>query len=163
MSFAAFLLIALADAASSATPSQQRPMSSTVLGPQNPLLEQGAQALQAGHAEEGVRLTLEGLNYPSPAHDMAAARANLCAGYVLLHRYDEALAQCNTSITLDGSNWRAFNNRAAVYTAQGLYDRALEDIFTALKLAPGASLLHRSLSIIYQDRKLHRQSAAPTV
>jgi tetratricopeptide (TPR) repeat protein len=163
MSSRLLLLIALSGAAlaagaaeSAGSPERDQAMSSTVLGPTNPLLTRGAEALQAGRADEGVRLTLEGLKLPTPAHDLAAAHSNLCAGYVLLHRYDEALAHCNTSISLDPSNWRAFNNRAAAFAAQGLYDKAIEDVLAGLKLAPGASLLHLSLSIIYKDQKLHR-------
>jgi tetratricopeptide (TPR) repeat protein len=160
MTFAAVLTIALAGAAAAnaAEPSQppaNEAMTSTVIGPQNPLLTRGAEALIEGRADEGVQLTLEGLKLPTPMHDLAAAHANLCAGYVLLHRYEEALSHCNTSIALNPTNWRAFNNRAAVFAAQGLYDRAIEDVLTGLKLAPGASLLHESLAIIYKDRKVH--------
>jgi tetratricopeptide (TPR) repeat protein len=162
MRFAAVLLITLADASapaaaqSLATQANQQAMSSTVIGLENPLLARGAEALIAGQAEEGVRLTLEGLKLPAPPRDIAAAHANLCAGYVLLHRYDEALTQCDLAITLDSSNWRAFNNRAAVFSAQGLYDKAIEDVLVGLKLSPGATVLHQSLSIIYANRKLHR-------
>jgi tetratricopeptide (TPR) repeat protein len=161
MSLAAVLLITLAGASepgaarSLASQASREPMSSTVIGVENPLLTRGAELLIAGQAEDGVRLTLEGLKHPAPPHDIAAAHANLCAGYVLLHRYDEALAQCDTAIALDASNWRAFNNRAAVFSAQGLYDKAIEDVLVGLKLSPGATVLHRSLSIIYQNRKLH--------
>ncbi len=138
------------------TRSDERPMSSTVIGPENPLLAQGAEALQGGRTDEGVRLTLEGLKRPSPAHDLAAGHANLCAGYVLLRRYDEALAECNLSIALDRSNWRAYNNRAAVFAAKGLYELAVEDIETGLKLAPNSSVLQKSLAIIHRNEQLQR-------
>ena len=162
MYLVAVLLIALASApAAIAAESPQRssaeqPMAATVLGPQNPLLTRGAEALLAGRADEGVRLTLEGLKLPTPARDLAAAHANLCAGYVLLHRLEDALSHCNTALAIDSTNWRAFNNRAAVFAAQGLYDKAIEDVLAGLKLAPGAFVLHQSLSIIYKDQKLHR-------
>jgi tetratricopeptide (TPR) repeat protein len=160
MTLAAVLLIVLAGAVAAHAvraaepPDNEQGMTSTVIGERNPLLARGAEALMDGRADEGVRLTLEGLKLPTPVHDLAAAHANLCAGYVLLHRYEEALSHCNTSISLDPTNWRAFNNRAAVFAAQGLYDRAIEDVLAGLKLAPGVSLLHESLAIIYKDRKL---------
>jgi tetratricopeptide (TPR) repeat protein len=155
-----FLVLASVSAgAAAAGPSDERPMSATVIGEQNPLLSRGAEALMEGRADEGVRLTLEGLKLPTPPGDLAPAHANLCAGYVLLHRYDDAIAECNLSITLDASNWRAFNNRAAAFSAQGLYDKAVEDILVALKLAPGASILHESLAIIYKNQKLHRSES----
>jgi tetratricopeptide (TPR) repeat protein len=162
MTFATVVFLALAGASAVAgaqsadPPTSERPMSSTVIGEENPLLARGAEALMQGRAEEGVRLTLEGLKLPAPANDLAAAHANLCAGYVLLHRYDEAVAQCNLAISLDAEDWRAFNNRAAAFSAQGLYDKAVEDILVALKLAPGAPILHQSLAIIYKNEKLHR-------
>ncbi len=142
---------------------QRRPMSSTVIGPDNPMLADGARALEAGDAVEGVRLTLEGLKQPSPVHDLAAGRANLCAGYVLLQRYTEALAACNLSIALDPSNWRAYNNRAAVFAAEGLYELAAQDIQTGLKIAPDSAILLRSLAIIHHDQEWlrHHRRYAP--
>jgi tetratricopeptide (TPR) repeat protein len=160
--FAAVLLIELASAVgaqagqSPAPPAGEQAMTSTVIGPENPLLTRGAEALMDGRADEGVRLTLEGIKLPTPVRDLAAAHANLCAGYVLLHRYEEALTHCNAALALDATNWRAFNNRAAVFAAQGLYDKAIEDVLAGLKLSPGATVLHQSLSIIYRDQKLHR-------
>jgi|GEM_PF-893349 len=136
---------------------RQRPMSSTVIGPENPLLAQGAEALEAGHADEGVRLTLEGLKRPSPVRELAAGHANLCAGYVLLGRYDEALAECNLSIALDATNWRAYNNRAAAFAAKGLYELAIEDVEAGLKLAPHSAVLERSLAIIHRNEQLQRR------
>lgn len=144
-------------------PSDERPMSSSVIGPDNPLLAQGATALVAGDAAEGVRLTLEGLKRPSPVRDLAAGHANLCAGYVLLSRDDEALAECDLSIQLDPTNWRAYNNRAAVFAAKGLYDLAAKDIETGLKIAPDSTVLLRSRAIIHRDQELlhhQRRSAA---
>lgn len=141
----------------------QRPMSSSVIGLENPLLAQGARALEAGHAAEGVRLTLEGLKHPTPVRDIAAAHANLCAGYVLLDRNDEALAECNLSIKLDPANWRAYNNRAAVFAAKGWYELAAADIETGLKIAPNSAVLLKSLAIIHRNEQLlrhHRRFAA---
>jgi tetratricopeptide (TPR) repeat protein len=156
MSSAAVVLLSLAAAtASPAAPSS--PQSATVIGPQNGLLADGAAALEAGHADDGIRLTLEGLKLPTPLHDMAAAHANLCAGYILLHQWDDALAHCNTSIALDAGNWRAFNNRAAVFVARGMYDQALSDIETGLKLAPSSLTLQKSLKIINANKKIRHR------
>jgi tetratricopeptide (TPR) repeat protein len=143
--------------ASAEVHSAHRPMSSTVIGPDNPLLARGAQELEIGHAAEGVRLTLEGLKHPSPLHDLAAGHANLCAGYLLLGRYNEALAECNRSIGLDRTNWRAYNNRAAVFAAKGLYELAADDIESGLKLAPDSAVLLKSLAIIHRDERLLRE------
>lgn len=148
---------AFADGTRHASRSDQSPMSSTEIGPENPLLAKGAQALEVGRVVEGVRLTLEGLKHPSPTHDLAAGHANLCAGYVLLGRYGEALSECNLSIQLNPNNWRAYNNRAAAFSAQGLYELAVEDIEAGLKIAPDSAVLLKSLAIIHRDQQLLRK------
>jgi len=155
MSFAALALVTLAEA-SAPTPirsSADKPMSSTVIGPSNVLLSDGATALEEGRADEGVRLTLEGLKAPNPVRDTAAAHANLCAGYILLHQLDEALLHCNTAIGLDEGNWRAYNNRAAVFDARGLYDQAIADIERGLKISPNSTVLNKSLKIIHANKR----------
>jgi len=149
---AALITLAAASAPSATRANAEKPMSETVIGPSNPLLADGATALEAGHADEGVRLTLEGLKVPTPVRDMAAAHANLCAGYVLLHRLDEALIHCNTAIELDERNWRAYNNRAAVLDARGLYDQAIADVEKGLKISPDSAILQKSLKIIYSNK-----------
>lgn len=136
---------------------QGDPRSATEIGPENPLLAYGAKELEAGHVAEGIRLTLEGLKHPSPVRDVAAGHANLCAGYVLTGRYDDALPECDVSIQLDPNNWRAYNNRAAVFSAEGLYELAAQDIKTGLKLAPNSGVLLKSLAIIHRDEQLLRE------
>jgi tetratricopeptide (TPR) repeat protein len=165
MGMAAGLLVMLANATAQTVGSttMEKPMSATIIGAENPLLVDGANALEQGRASDGVRLTLEGLKYPANPHDVAAAHSNLCAGYALLQQWDEALAHCNTSITLDAANWRAYNNRAAVFSARGLYEEAIKDVQSGLKLAPGVAMLHKSLEIIYHNQRVHRrQSRAAT-
>lgn len=135
----------------------ERPSSTTVLGPVNELLAAGATALEQGRVEEGIRLTLDGLKTPSSTRDIAAGHANLCAGYSMLREWDKALPHCNESIKLDPGNWRAYNNRAAVYVGKGRYDRALMDVQAGLDLAPESSTLHRSLEIIYERKRMMRQ------
>ena len=54
----------------------------TVLGPSNPDLHAGAQALLMGDADEGVRLTLLGLKYEGNTRDRITGLSNLCAGYI---------------------------------------------------------------------------------
>jgi tetratricopeptide (TPR) repeat protein len=153
----ALVILAAASAAEAGSRSSvDKPISSTVIGPSNALLADGAAALEEGRADDGIRLTLEGLKLPAPPRDMAAGHANLCAGYVLLHQWDEALAHCNTAIALDGSNWRAYNNRAAVFDARGLYDQAIGDVETGLRIAPNSTILRKSLKIIYANKKVSR-------
>jgi len=134
-----------------AEPSTQ---SATVVGPSNPQLAEGATALDQGRAEEGIRLTLEGLKLPTNLKDKAAGYSNLCAGYAMLRMWDEALQHCNTAIELDRHSWRSFNNRAAVYAGKNEYDLAVNDIRAGLEIAPNSRTLNESLRIIQQNKRL---------
>src|SRR3954469_291664 len=90
-------IVGIVLAACSASPAGpvERAGSKTVVGPNNSLLAEGAAALEAGRIEAGIQLTLEGLKVASTTQENAAGHSNACAGYVLLKRWTEALAQCN--------------------------------------------------------------------
>jgi len=154
---AASSLVAVAVVAGGAARAAESAQNATILGPLNTLLAEGAAALEAGRFEEGIRLTLEGLQTPSSVRDRAAGHANLCAGYAALKRWDEALDHCNRSIVLDRGNWRAFNNRAAVYVGKGRYDEALADVRTGLELAPQSRTLKESLNVVQQHIRVVRE------
>jgi len=141
-------------AASGAVFSADATQSTTVLGPTNPQLAEGAAALVEGRTEDGIRLTLEGLKLPTDPRNKAAGYANLCAGYAMLRMWDEALQHCNTAIELDRNNWRSFNNRAAVHAGKGEYDLAVDDIRAGLDIAPDSRTLTESLRIIQQNKRL---------
>ena len=136
---------------------------STVLGNSNPQLADGAAALQAGRIELGIRLTLEGLKLESDPLESAAGHSNVCAGYALLKQWDEALTECNAALELDTKNWRIYNNRAAIFVAKGLYELAQQDLEAGLALAPGSSVLHESLRVLEQNRRilLRHKKAVP--
>jgi tetratricopeptide (TPR) repeat protein len=134
------MLAVVAAANGAIVPAQDVPQnqSATVIGPTNPQLSEGAAALDAGRVEEGIRLTLEGLKLPAEVRDKAAAYSNLCAGYAMLKKWDEALGYCNTSLSMDRNNWRTFNNRAAVYVGKGEYEHAMADLRAGLEIAPNS-------------------------
>ena len=135
----------------SADDSAQAP-SGIVLGSSNQLLMDGSSALEAGRYEEGVRLTLAGLEQPNNPHDEASAHTNICAGYAALKRWKDALEHCNRALELDLGNWRTYNNRAAVLTALGLFDLAIVDVNKGLILAPDSSTLQKSLAVVNRHR-----------
>jgi len=128
------MLLAMSAALSTETPR-------TVIGPSNVDLADGAAALLAGDAEEGVRLTLRGLNGAASERDRHAAWSNLCAGYLMLGRPDEALGYCNRAIDADTDNWRAFSNRAILHIQAGRYEEAKADIRRAEAINPRARKL----------------------
>lgn len=137
---------------SSASPPSDNARSATIIGA-NPLLSDGASALEAGRTEEGLRLTLAGLNEPGMPRDLAAGHANACAAFVMLKDWEQALAHCNQSIEMDSSNWRAYNNRAAVYVGKGLYDLAIRDIRAGLALAPNSRTLLESMRVTQRNKR----------
>ncbi len=115
--------------------------SKTVIGPGNALLADGADALLARDAERGVALTLKGLNFPASERDRQSAWANLCAGYVMLEKFSEALGWCDKAIEANDRNWRAYNNRAIIYIRLARYEEAAEDVAHAESISPNARTL----------------------
>ncbi len=122
-----------------------------VLGPRNVDLHDGAQALLAGDGEEGVRLTLLGLAAAHGTRETRSAHVNLCAGYIMIDRPQEALVHCNWVLERYPENWRTYNNRALVYLALGRLDEADADIRRGQEINPAS----KSLKIVkgmYLDR-----------
>ena len=117
---------------------EQSAQAKTVIGPTNPNLADGAQALRLGNAEEGVRLTRLGLAVAHGQRERQAALANLCAGYVLLGQFDTALTYCDTALEENERNWRAYNNRALAYVELKRFEEAEADITRGLELQPNA-------------------------
>ena len=113
----------------------------TVIGPRNPPLHEGTQALLAGDSERGVELTLEGLKMAMGNREEEAALSNLCAGYIKLGKYSEALKYCNTLLEQNDKNWRGYNNRAVIYIVTEQYDKADADLQVAESLNPDARTL----------------------
>jgi tetratricopeptide (TPR) repeat protein len=112
----------------------------TVIGV-NPRLSEGAYALEFGNYDEGVRLTLEGLRSSVRPADRVGALSNLCAGYVGLQDYQEALRYCNRALRIDENNWHAYNNRSLAYLGLGNTAAAERDLAKGLEINPHARTL----------------------
>jgi tetratricopeptide (TPR) repeat protein len=121
--------------------------SKTVIGPRNPDLQEGAQQLLRGNGELGVELTLRGLEYAQGAREEEAALSNLCAGYVMLKQYDEALRYCDLVLARNDQNWRGYNNRALVYIHTKQYEKAHADLLRGEALNPEARTLQIARAI----------------
>ncbi len=115
--------------------------SKTVIGPSNLPLHEGAQALLAGDAKDGVRLTLIGLRQARDARERETAKANLCAGYSLLEEYAVALAYCDEVLQENEHNWRALSNRALIYIKLERYAEADADLKRGEAISPQANSL----------------------
>ena len=108
----------------------------SVVGPRNHFLADGAEALMNGHASRGVELTEKGLEIAQGRYEKKAALSNLCAGYLLLNRPEEALKACDQVIELDPKYWRAYNNRALVYLELGELQKSEADVMRGEELRP---------------------------
>lgn len=113
----------------------------TVLGPRNIYLYDGANALKAGNGEDGVRLTLLGLERAQGGREEKIAHANLCAGYVLVNQPKQALEHCDWVIDRDPGHWRTYNNRALAYLRLERYAESEEDVRRGQELRPGSEKL----------------------
>ena len=142
-----FLIVAPAAAQQSGSDDNQ---ARTVIGPSNADLADGAAALRAGDAAEGVRLTERGLRSARNERDRLAGYSNLCAGLVMLDRYQEALDSCNTAIAIDAGHWRSYNNRALANLKLKRYNEAERDIRRGQELNPDARTL-KIVKAMYLD------------
>jgi tetratricopeptide (TPR) repeat protein len=118
-----------------------------VIGPRNPDLHEGAELLLAGRTKEGVELTLRGLRGAQGKREEEAALSNLCSGYTVLERFDEALKYCELLLVRDDTSWRAYNNRALIYIKTEQYEKAHQDLVRAEELNPDAPTVGIARSI----------------
>ena len=125
--------------------------SRTVLGPRNPELHDGARALLDGDAERGVELTLLGLQKAHGRRERQAGLSNLCAGYLLLEKYETSLGYCNTALEENPRNWRALNNRAMVYLNLQRYEESQADLDLAQEIAPNARTLKEARGLLRDE------------
>ena len=102
--------------------------SKTVIGPRNVFLSDGADALLAHDALEGVPLTLKGLEFAHGQREKKIAHSNLCAGFLMLNQPETALEHCNWVLERDPYHWRSYNNRALVYLRLERFDESQADI-----------------------------------
>lgn len=112
------------------------PGSKTVIGPRNIFLYDGANALMAGDSEEGVRLTMQGLEAAHGRREKKIGHANLCAGFLLIDQLRTALEHCNWVLEHDPYHWRTYNNRAIVYLKLERFEESEADIKRGLELNP---------------------------
>jgi tetratricopeptide (TPR) repeat protein len=154
MTTARLLLLLFLLGATAHAVAQSDTSAKTVLGPSNADLADGAAALRAGDAEEGVRLTQRGLASVTSSKDRVAGYSNLCAGLIMLERLDEALEACNHAIDINDRHWRGYSNRALIYIKQARYGEAEADIAMVEELSPHA----RTLKTL---RAMHRDAVDP--
>jgi tetratricopeptide (TPR) repeat protein len=115
--------------------------SKTVIGPRNVFLQDGANALTAGDAAEGVPLTLKGLEAALGRREQKVGHANLCAGYLLLNQASTALQHCDWVLDRYPDHWQTYNNRALVYLRLQRFAESEADIRMGQQLNPRSEKL----------------------
>ena len=113
---------------------------------------EGAHLIENGDPERGMKITLEALKENLLRRDQAAALNNLCTAELALRRLRDAIKHCTTAITLRGSLWQSYNNRANAYFMLGDYDAAISDYNRALLIRPDLDIVEYNLTLAI-DRK----------
>ncbi len=131
------------------TPStKDKGLGHTVFGPVNPDLRDGALELRQGDPELGITLTRRGLSYAKTQHEKYSAYSNLCAGYILITKYQDAISFCDQALSLDETNHHALSNRALARFYLKSYDKAQADVQAGLAVAPHSRTLKRVAQMI---------------
>ena len=144
------LLLAITSLAAVQTFADGQTESRTVIGPSNIYLYDGAIALLAGNPDEGVPLTLKGLQFAHGQRETKIAHSNLCAGFLMLGQAETALVHCNWVLDIDPNYWRAYNNRALVYLRLERYAESEADIKRGQELNPRSEKL-KDVKGLYLD------------
>ena len=133
------LILSISSGAAIAQLEGRQPDSRIVLGGGNELLSAGAEAIRYGRYDDGIRLTLMGLERPGTTDTIrAAALSNLCAAHAGKNEPDQAIRYCGESIEINQRNWRAWSNRSYAYWLKGMYAEANVDLEAAMAINPGA-------------------------
>jgi len=120
---------------------QSETAATTTIGTRNVPLRDGAQALLAGRHEDGVRLTLRGLELAEGKREEEAALSNLCAGYIKMEQYDKAIVYCDMLLARNDNSWRGYNNRAVIFIQTKQWDKAEKDLKRGEEINPGSHTL----------------------
>lgn len=124
------------------------PVNQTIIGA-DPSLSAGADALRNGRFEEGVSLTLDGLDAVKTARNRASALSNLCAGYLGIREFAKALQACDRALEFNAQNWRIYNNRALALLRTGHIVAARADLEKGLALNPDSPTLAKVAGLIH--------------
>ncbi len=110
-------------------------------------LAQGGRMINDGRVEEGMDLTRKMLGESLGMNGMAMAYTNLCAGYLHLGQYQEAMRECQRGLKLRPRQWQALNNRGGANHGLGNYAAAISDFMRALMLKPDNEDIAYNLNI----------------
>jgi len=108
------------------------------VGSKNPALYEGARALLAGRDEEGVTLTLQGLEAASNRKEEEVALSNLCSGYTNLGDFVAAEKYCDILLQRNDRLWRPYTSKALIFIRTNRFPEAEQALIKAEALNPAA-------------------------
>lgn len=123
----------------------------TAVGARNPDLHDGAVQLRFGNPEAGIRLTRRGLEAASTTKEQYSAYSNLCAGYILIEQYENAVQYCDYALNIKPNSHQALSNRALARFYLKAFDLAQADVDAGLALAPQSRSLNRVARLIRDE------------
>ena len=129
------------------------------IGASNSDLYEGARALLANRNEEGIRLTLSGLEAAADAKEEEIALSNLCAGYTNLGDYVTALKYCDILERRNDQLWRVHNSKALIFIFTKQYEKAERSLLKGEALNPNAQSI-KIARALYMDAT---QPVAPVI
>ena len=121
---------------------------------------EGARLIDKGDVAKGMALTRAALKQNLDLLSRATAKTNLCAGYLHLKLYRDAIKECGAVLKIRPSLWQALNNRGGANNGLGNYDAAIADYLKALKIRPRNESIHYNLHIAQNNKRL---SKLPTI
>ena len=131
---------------------QKKADTRTLVGVENEYLAAGAEALRAKQYDEGIRLTILGLERPTQPRDRANALSNLCAAHAAKREPAIAIDYCTQSLEIDSENWHAYSNRAYAYYLSLKFEEADDDLDRALALNPSARQMPQIRGMLNERR-----------
>ena len=127
-----------------------------IIGSANSDIANGARALLGGRNEQGIRLTLKGLENANSEEEEEVALSNLCAGYTNMGDYDTALRYCDILLQRNDKVWQAYNSKALIFINTKQYDKAEQALLKGEAINPDA----RSMKIA---RALYLDATQPVI
>ena len=113
----------------------------------------GALLIESGDVMGGMQVLGEALETKLNFADIALAHTNMCAGYLALKLYRQAIKSCDNALSVRPHMWEALNNRAAAYHMLGDYDAAIESYRKALIFSPQDATLVYNLTLAQRHKR----------
>lgn len=118
---------------------------------------EGARLIDSGRVAKGMAVTRKAMKLNLDIISRMTAQTNLCAGYLHLKLYRNAMKECEAVLKVRPSQWQALNNRGGANNGLGNYDAAIADYSKALSIRPNNEFLLTNLSIAQYNKRMNLQ------